>query len=120
MAVDPASHRVYASNRGTGTVSIIDGMRVIGVAKVGQAPGGMAADDMGRVYVSNAGSNTVSIVEDRMAPDAASALAESTPAHSPLIGRQLPPFRLRDENGKEHTLDEYRGKILMLNFFSTW
>ena len=27
---------------------------------------------------------------------------------------------LKDEKGKEHTLDEYRGKILMLNFFASW
>src|SRR5207302_4129305 len=119
MALDPTSHRAYASNRGTGTVSIIEGMRVVGTAKVGQAPGGMGADDAGHVYVANAGSNTVSIIDDRLVPDAAPSVSEATP-RSPLINSQLPPFRLRDENGKEHSLDEYRGKILMLNFFSTW
>ena len=80
----------------------------------------MAADSAGHVYVSNAGSNTVSVIDDRLAPDAASSLKEAAAPRSPLIGSQLPPFRLRDEKGKEHTLDEYRGKILMLNFFSTW
>jgi len=55
-----------------------------------------------------------------MAPGASPPLKEATSGPSPLIGSQLPPFRLRDASGKEHSLDEYRGKILMLNFFSTW
>src|SRR5262249_18634725 len=105
---------------GTGRVSIIQDMRVIGTAPVGQGPGGMAADGAGRIYVSNAGSNTVSIVEGPLFPRAGASPPPSRPLKSPPIGRQLPPFHLRDENGKEHTLDEYRGKILMLNFFASW
>jgi len=31
-----------------------------------------------------------------------------------------PDFRIKDLNGKEHTLAEYRGKVLFLNFWATW
>jgi YVTN family beta-propeller protein len=119
MALDETSHRAYVSNRGTGTVCILEGMRVLGTVKVGQAPGGMAAGSSGTVYVSNAGSNTVSVIDDRLPADAAPAKAAAPPP-SPLIGTQVPAFRLKDERGKVHTLDEYQGKILMLNFFASW
>lgn len=29
-------------------------------------------------------------------------------------------FKLKDQYGKEHTLSEYKGKIIFLNFFATW
>ena len=30
------------------------------------------------------------------------------------------PFTLKDQYGKTHTLDEYKGKIVFLNFWATW
>ena len=80
----------------------------------------MAADSAGHVYVSNAGSNTVSVIDDPLLSDAALSPKAAPSGQPTLIGSQLPPFRLRDDNGKEHALDEYRGKILMLNFFASW
>jgi thiol-disulfide isomerase/thioredoxin len=31
-----------------------------------------------------------------------------------------PPLKLRDLQGKEHTLADYRGKVVLLNFWATW
>ncbi len=41
-----------------------------------------------------------------------------------LVARQVPDSRpqlaLKDLNGNAHTLDEYRGKVVVLNFWATW
>ena len=31
-----------------------------------------------------------------------------------------PPLALRDLQGKEHTLADYKGKVVVLNFWATW
>ncbi|HFD78779.1 MAG TPA: TlpA family protein disulfide reductase [Gammaproteobacteria bacterium] len=31
-----------------------------------------------------------------------------------------PDFRLKDMDGEEHALSDYRGKVVMLNFWATW
>lgn len=31
-----------------------------------------------------------------------------------------PPFALTDQNGRRHTLSDYRGKVIFLNFWATW
>jgi thiol-disulfide isomerase/thioredoxin len=31
-----------------------------------------------------------------------------------------PGFNLTDLDGEQHTLDDYRGKVIMLNFWATW
>jgi thioredoxin-dependent peroxiredoxin len=36
---------------------------------------------------------------------------------SPAVGSTAPPFKLQDQNGKWHTLDEYKGKWLVLYFY---
>lgn len=33
---------------------------------------------------------------------------------------QAPSFRLKDLNGEEVTLEDYRGKVIFLNFWATW
>ena len=38
-------------------------------------------------------------------------------AHSPEIGVQAPNFKLQDQDGKLHSLADYRGKKLVLYFF---
>jgi thiol-disulfide isomerase/thioredoxin len=37
-----------------------------------------------------------------------------------LTGRPAPPFKGRDEDGHEATLDDYKGKVLLLGFWATW
>ncbi len=43
---------------------------------------------------------------------------EMTPA--PRLGYLAPDFRLDDLEGKPHTLSDYRGKPILVNFWATW
>jgi peroxiredoxin len=38
----------------------------------------------------------------------------------PAVGMQAEDFRLPDLAGKEQSLSQYRGKIVLLNFWATW
>ena len=38
----------------------------------------------------------------------------------PWSGGATPPLALRDLRGKEHKLADYRGKVVVLNFWATW
>src|SRR5688572_20596699 len=38
----------------------------------------------------------------------------------PTVGMQAEDFRLSDLAGKEQSLSQYRGKIVLLNFWATW
>jgi len=38
----------------------------------------------------------------------------------PAVGMQAEDFRLIDLTGKEQSLSQYRGKIVLLNFWATW
>lgn len=68
----------------------------------------------------------VSASGDADAPDAASASgdatarAASTRGGSSRGGVVAPGFDLVDQYGERHTLEEYRGKTVMLNFWATW
>jgi outer membrane lipoprotein-sorting protein/peroxiredoxin len=37
-----------------------------------------------------------------------------------LTGRPAPPFKGRDQDDREATLDDYKGKVLLLGFWATW
>jgi cytochrome c biogenesis protein CcmG/thiol:disulfide interchange protein DsbE len=39
---------------------------------------------------------------------------------SPLIGKPAPNFTLQDLSGKKISLDSYKGKAVMINFWATW
>lgn len=39
---------------------------------------------------------------------------------SSTIGNSAPDFKIYDQNGELHSLSEYRGKIVFLNFWATW
>jgi thiol-disulfide isomerase/thioredoxin len=39
---------------------------------------------------------------------------------SPLVGVQAPPFRLNDLVGESIRLDQYRGKVVVLDFWASW
>lgn len=38
----------------------------------------------------------------------------------PMVGRLAPDFRLLDLNGNRVALSDYRGKVVLLNFWATW
>ena len=38
----------------------------------------------------------------------------------PTVGMQAEDFRLTDLTGKEQSLSQYRGKIVLMNFWATW
>jgi peroxiredoxin len=38
----------------------------------------------------------------------------------PTVGMQVEDFRLTDLEGKQQSLSQYRGKIVLLNFWATW
>src|SRR5512140_3322575 len=41
-------------------------------------------------------------------------------SRGPTIGMQAEDFRLTDLAGKEQSLSQYRGKIVLVNFWATW
>ncbi len=43
-----------------------------------------------------------------------------TYASRPSIGGPAPPFRLLDLKGQSHSLLDYRGKVVFINFWATW
>ena len=52
-----------------------------------------------------------------LAPGAVSAAGGTL---NPWSGGTTPPLALRDVRGKEHKLADYRGKVVVLNFWATW
>ena len=40
--------------------------------------------------------------------------------HSPKLGELVPNFTLQQDDGKPLNLTDYRGKIVVLNFWATW
>jgi YVTN family beta-propeller protein len=66
VAVDATTNRIYVTNYGSSTVSVIDAgtNTVITTISVGFAPIGVAVNSKtGRVYVTNLHSNTVSVID---------------------------------------------------------
>lgn len=55
--------------------------------------------------------------EEQAEPAAAAAAAAEAPAH-PVVGQLAPDFTLVDETGKSHTLSDYRGKTVVLEWFN--
>ena len=65
VAVDPATHTVYVTNHGDGTVSVIDAAtgKVTGTIPVGSLPNAVAVDPgTHTAYVTNYGDNTLSVI----------------------------------------------------------
>lgn len=42
------------------------------------------------------------------------------PAGAIEAGKKAPDFTLKDLNGKETKLSDFKGKVIILNFFATW
>lgn len=68
LAVDPATHTLYVTNRYSNTVSIVSGMtgRTRATISVGQDPRSLVFDPVTHlVYVANWASNTLSVIDAR-------------------------------------------------------
>lgn len=50
----------------------------------------------------------------------AAGLLTACSASLPQIGRPAPELSLPDTGGQVHSLEEFRGQIVVLNFWSTW
>lgn len=48
------------------------------------------------------------------------AVAGMNPCAGIELGTLAPDFTLKDLNGKKHTLSDYRGRVVLLNFWATW
>jgi len=44
----------------------------------------------------------------------------STPESAPEVGKRAPEFRLASLDGKERALTDFRGRVVVLNFWATW
>ena len=51
---------------------------------------------------------------------AAGAAGTASRELKPWSGGATPPLALRDVQGKEHKLSDYRGKVVVINFWATW
>ena len=99
LTVAPANDRVYVTNRGTGTVS------VLGVAD-------------GAEWGRNAGAATVTVLEDLVTARPMPRVPERK--HS-LVGRRLPPFSLVDvQTGERRSRHHWDDRQYVLNFFASW
>lgn len=47
-------------------------------------------------------------------------LASRPVAGGPVVGSPAPEFRLADMSGRTVTLSEYRGKVVLIDFWATW
>jgi thiol-disulfide isomerase/thioredoxin len=54
------------------------------------------------------------------APPAPAAGGKAAPAAKIVQGQPAPDFTLTDLAGKSHKLSDYRGKVVIVNFWATW
>lgn len=78
-------------------------------------------------YLSGLGAGTQQeSVSDAGSPDsqkganASDGKGETAPPQNEQKNMAAPSFALTDQNGKQHTLADYRGKVIFLNFWATW
>jgi cytochrome c biogenesis protein CcmG, thiol:disulfide interchange protein DsbE len=54
------------------------------------------------------------------ATHASSAADPNASRFVPWLRAETPALSLRDPNGRAHALDDFRGKVVLLNFWATW
>lgn len=73
--------------------------------------GGSGSGESATTQSVSPSSDPTSIPSESDQPDPSPSESESIPA---------PDFTLTDQNGEEHTLSDYQGKTVFLNFWATW
>ena len=77
-----------------------------------------AAADQGADEAKGDGANSGSSDASDAGKDAGS--GDGAASKADVQAAPLADLKLVDQNGKEHSLDEYRGKTVFLNFWATW
>lgn len=92
-------------------------------------PGAAKANDDSALKISNlnglhAMQNSIIcllVLAALLGVDSAAAQSTSvTQQQKALIGQPAPPLELNDLSLKKHTLSEFKGKVLVINFWATW
>ncbi len=119
----PSITRVESRTDGAqGTRGGRDG-RAVSASGDADAPDAASASGDGRASDGKArgdGTGVASTAGDTSASGDATARAASTRGGSSRGGVVAPGFDLVDQYGERHTLEEYRGKTVLLNFWATW
>ena len=104
----------------TGYLSSIGGQNSVSVAE--QEANTSAGEDSGEGGTGNDGTDNGGTVSDSSAAEP-SGQEDTSGSESVDSGEELrdaPDFTLTDQYGNTHTLSEYRGKTVFLNFWATW
>lgn len=104
VAVNPQTNRIYATNLGSGTVTVIDGAsnQPIATVNVGSNPGVIEVNPTrNRIYVAN-GDSTVSVIDG----DTNSVIA------TPATTGNVTSMTVNPGNGKVYMASSSRGQVL--------
>jgi thiol-disulfide isomerase/thioredoxin len=52
--------------------------------------------------------------------DAADPVRHNAPSAATINAWDLPPFPMNDIEGKQHLISDWKGKVLLVNFWATW
>lgn len=102
----------YLSSLGNGSAAPQE------TAAAGDENGGDAPDDSDSAQTNENGSSSASTDETDSSAQTDETSSETAPSDPDAV--PAPDFTLVDQYGNEHTLSDYKGKTVFLNFWATW